>query len=191
MKATLLTPVLGFALSSLTASAGLIATTSYNGSTYELWEQSGITWAAANTAASAAGGHLATFTDAAETQAVYDAFIGTGFFTANSGQRYQAWLGGYTTETDQSTTDSWAWAWVTGEAWDAYAAGNFAAFEPNGDSTGLTINRFGTPYWNDEGGLVGGYIVEKSVSVPDGGSALALMTGGVALLGLYSRRTRG
>ena len=52
------------------------------------------------------------------------------------------------------------WKWVTGAAWTADDANNFSTGEPNGDSEGLAINRYGTFTFNDEGGHVGGYIVE-------------------------------
>lgn len=180
------------AVSGVTALAAPIATTSYGGHSYELWESPGISWSDANLAATGAGGYLATLTDASETSAVFSAFIGTGYFQPTAGQASQAWLGGYTTDPGFTTTDPTHWAWVTGEAWNAFSAGNFAGGEPNGDSSGLAINRYGTPEWNDEGGFVGGYIVEKgAVGVPDGGSTLALLGGATLLLGAIGRRLRG
>ena len=192
MKRTSLLAISCVAASAVTAIAAPIATTSYGGHDYELWESSGISWSDANLAAVGAGGYLATLTDAAETAAVYGAFIGTGYFQPIEAQASQAWLGGYTTDPGFSTTDSTHWAWVTGEAWNAFAAGNFGGGEPNGDSSGLALNRYGTPEWNDEGGLVGGYIVEKgAVGVPDGGSTLAFLGGATLLLGALGRRVRG
>jgi hypothetical protein len=185
----------GILLAESNASAtSFITSTAYGGHTYELWADLDISWAAAKANAEAGGGFLASLTDAAETSAVYGSLIGNNFFTGNDGQKYQAWLGGYTTKPNYSTTDPTAWAWVTGEAWSAFDAGNFASGEPNGDSSGLTINRFGTSKWNDESGRVGGYIVEKNGvernGVPDSGSTLALLAGACAMIGTLGRRFR-
>lgn len=175
--------LIGASALSATASS-FVASTTYGGHTYTLMSNSGITWAAANAEANASGAYLATFTTAAETTAVYSAFIGQGFFTANNGQQYQAWLGGHTADLSGTTTSSSNWAWVTGETWTAFDIGNFAGGEPNGDSSGLSINRFGTPKWNDEGTLVGGYIKET----PDASSSLALLGGSFALIGFMRSR---
>ena len=192
----------GIALTSITAfPSTLVNSTSYNGHTYDLFDSLDISWQDAKAAAVADGGYLATLTDSSETTAVYGAFIGTGFFTANDGQQYQAWLGGYTTDSGFTTTNPSAWAWTTGEAWTAFDAGNFAIGEPNGDSSGLSINRFGTPKWNDESGRVGGYIVEHNPhnnvdndvvthAIPDSASTLALLSGSFALLGAFRRKFR-
>ncbi len=174
--------LVGLTLTGLNASAGLIGSTTYNGHTYELWEAPGMAWKDARDAAAASGGHLATLTDAAETAAVYGALIGNGFFTTTGLYEGQAWLGGYTADLSFSTTDPNNWAWVTGEPWNAFAAGNFGSGEPNGDSSGLSINRFGTSEWNDEGGYTGGYILERGPSVPDSGSAVSLLGLGLALV---------
>ncbi|MBF8285663.1 MAG: C-type lectin protein [Anaerolineales bacterium] len=180
----------GIALASVNGfGSTFLTSTTYNGHTYELWDSLDISWADASVEATAGGGYLAAFTDAPETTTVYGALIGTGFFTANDGQQYQAWLGGYTTDPGFTTTDPTAWAWVTGEALTAFDAGNFAGGEPNGDSSGLSINRFGTSQWNDEGGRVGGFIVEKN-GVPDAGSSLALLSGSFMLLAALARKVR-
>jgi hypothetical protein len=161
--------------------------------TYELWDAPGISWAAAETAAEAEGGYLATFTTAGETAAVNAAFLGQGFFQPVDTQAASAWLGAVTLNgSGNANQQPLNWKWVTGEAWNAYDAGNFASGEPNGDSEGLTINRFGNSSpgkWNDEGSYVGGYIVEHG-SVPDGGSSLALLGGAFALVGALGRKFR-
>ncbi len=186
MKLPTLGLLVGVAMTGASAiGATLVASTTYNGHSYELWDELDISWAGANLAASMGGGYLAVLTDEAETVAVYSSLIGNGFFTANDGQQYQAWIGGYTTAGGFSTTDATAWAWVTGEAWNIFATENFAPLEPNGDSSGLSINRFGTSEWNDESGRVGGFIVEKDV--PDAGSSLVLLGASFALLAAYRR----
>lgn len=169
----------------------MIDSTTYGGHTYELWSDAGVSWENALSAAVGGGGYLAAFTDATETSAVYGDFIGTGFFTSNDGQAHQAWLGGYTTDPGFSTQDPTAWSWINGDSWTAFDAGNFAGGEPNGDSSGLTVNRFGTSKWNDEGGTVSGYIVEKDGnSVPDSGSTLALLASACAAMGAFGRKIR-
>jgi len=178
---------------SASAASAKQGTTVYGGHTYELWSSYDIAWDTAVTEAQAAGGYLAVLTTQAETEAVYGAFKGTDFFQELDGQAYSAYLGGYAIDGDgnriMSTTDPTAWAWVTGEAWTAFDSGNFGGVEPNGDSEGLSINRFGNSLFNDESGLVGGYIVEKN-GVPDSGSTLALLGGAFTLLGALSRRIR-
>jgi VPDSG-CTERM motif len=173
-------------LGGMSASAQLLKTTTYGGHTYELWAHNGISWVDAEAAAVAEGGTLAVFTTPAETTSVYNTFIGTGFFTTGSSQDIEAWLGARPADGSSSTHDPNNWAWVTGEAWNAYDAGNFDPGEPNGDSSGLAINRQGAPTWNDEGGHVGGYIVEKAV--PDAGSSLVLLGGALGLLGMIRRK---
>jgi len=176
-------------LASVNASAdSLVFTTTFGGHSYELWDANSIHWTDAKAAAEAGGGYLAVFTDAAETSSVYNSLIGHGFFQPGDAQGIQAWLGGFTANLSGSTTDPTNWAWVTGEAWTAFDQNNFAAGEPNGDSEGLAINRYGTFNWNDEGGFVGGYIVEKGNSVPEGGSMLTML--GMGLAGLAALRRK-
>jgi len=178
--------VASVALAGLNASAStLLTSTTYGGHTYELWDSLHIGWEDAKNEAVAAGGYLAVLTDAAETTAVYNGLIGNGFFQAVEGQDNEAWLGGYPADGSHSTTDRNNWAWVTGEAWTAFDRDNFAGGEPNGDSGGLTINRFANSFWNDDT-VVGGYIVEKN-GVPDAGSTLALLSGAIAALGAARR----
>ncbi len=183
------------ALATATASAASVkeSTAVYGGHTYELWSSLDIAWDAAVLEAQDAGGYLAVLTTQEETEAVYNAFKGIGFFQEQMAQETSAYLGGYAIDDSgariTSTTDPNAWAWVTGEAWTAFNSGNFGDEEPNGDSEGLSINRYGNTLFNDESGLVGGYIVEKN-GVPDSGSTLALLGGAFTLLGALSRKLR-
>jgi hypothetical protein len=159
-----------------------------NGHYYELVVDQ-VAWTEAKSAAEAKGGYLATLTSEAENNWVYQSVVAPLFTYPNP--NLQAWLGGYTTNPGQSTTDPNAWAWVTGEEWDWT---NWAPGEPNGDSTGLTINRFANNKWNDEGSWlpnVGGYVVEyerNPQAVPDAGASATLL--GLALMGLTSIRSR-
>ncbi len=164
-----------------TAQAAPIAVTNYNGHQYSLYEAPGITWADASAAAAgvSSNSYLAVFGDPGETESVYAGLIGNGFFTTTGSQ---AWLGARPADNSSSTTDPTNWAWSNGETWTSFNALNFAPGEPNGDSSGLAINRYGSSTFNDEGGFVGGYIVESAVRVPEGGSAIALM--GIAIGGL-------
>jgi hypothetical protein len=188
--------VLGAALiSQVDASAQTFVTsTVYGSQVYQLWSGN-LPWATAEADAVADGGYLAVLTSAAQTAAVYNGLIGNDFFTQPGGEANQAWLGGYTADGSGSTTDPNNWAWVTGAPWNAFDAGNFAAGEPNGDSEGLAINRYGTDQWNDEGGLVGGFIVEKNIigdrnGVPDSGSTQIMLAGACALMGAVGRKFR-
>jgi len=183
---TLALAVTGFVLTGLTASADPIASTTYGGHTYDLYAAPGLSWSDAEAAAVLQGGYLAVLTDSAENSAVYSALIGAGFFSVQGGQESQAWLGGFTADLSGSTFDPLNWAWVTGEAWTAFNAANFAAGEPNGDSQGLAINRYGNSTYNDDT-RTGGYIVEKN-SVPEGGMTLALL--GLSLSGLAFLRRK-
>lgn len=162
-----------------------IATTTYGGHTYELFQSSAISWTDAEAAAVANGGYLAVLTDTAETTAVYGGLINNGFFQQTGGTAVEAWLGA-TPAVGTSTTDPNNWKWVDGEAWTAFDASNFANGEPNGDpNSGLAINRYGSFAFNDEGGTVGGYIVEFN-SVPDAGLTAMLL--GVGLIGVGTFR---
>jgi hypothetical protein len=190
----LLNHVLGIALGGICLSAVSafsqieIASTTYGGDSYELWQSPGISWAQAEANAVSLGGTLAVLTSSAQTTAVYGNLIGNGFFQSSGGLGAEAWLGALPAVPDSNggTTDPNNWAWVTGAPWTSFDAGNFDPGEPNGDAnSGLGINLDGIAKWNDEGntGEIGGYIVEKLVpSVPDGGLAIAML--GTALSGL-------
>ena len=134
------------------------------------------------------GTALGTFSLGSVPAGNYDLFLyGANFdgtrgaaFTVSSGTP----LGGFT-----STTNPNNWAWVTGAPWTAFDASNFAPGEPNGDSEGLTMNRYGNSTWNDEGTEVGGYIVEVR-GVPDACSTQMLLVGACGMIGAVGRKFR-
>jgi hypothetical protein len=190
MKNQILTlTFLGSLAAMSSASAALIGQTTYNGHMYELYQDAGISWTAAQANATSAGGYLAVLTDATEIQTVYNSLIGAGFFQPVAGQSTEAWLGATPADGSFSTTSNLNWKWVTGEAWTADDAANFGAGEPNGDSTGLAINRYGNFQFNDEGGAVGGYIVEKN-GVPDGGSTVAMLGAAMGAVAFVRRKVK-
>lgn len=170
-----------------TASADPVFVTSYNydGHTYSLYADTGIHWQAASDWAISKGQELAVLPDTATISAVYAGLIGNGFFTKNDGQAYSAWLGATPSGSVTSTTSRYDWSWVDGTAWTDQAANNFASNEPNGDSEGLSINRYGNFSFNDEGGFVGGFITE---SVPDGATTIMLLGGSLCGIGMLRRK---
>jgi hypothetical protein len=104
-----------------------------------------LSWEEANTAATAAGGHLATITSAAENNFVFSLVNQPRFWNGYSGP----WLGGYQDPATQQPTGNWRW--VTGESW-TYT--NWQAGQPN-DSGGKAEDKlqFGfaslVSVWND------------------------------------------
>jgi hypothetical protein len=100
---------------------------SFGGHTY-FRSDDAVLWAAANTAANATGGHLATVTSAAE-----NAFLSNNVFT---------WIG----LSDQVTENTFKW--VTGEP---FSYSNWGSGEPNNNNNEdqVEINRGGPGLWND------------------------------------------
>jgi hypothetical protein len=194
MRKALIACALGLSLillAGLDASATpvFVTSTTYGGHTYSLFGANGISWVDAENAAVADGGYLAVLTTQAENNYVYSQLIGHGFFTTGSSQDIEAWLGARPADGTFSTTSPTNWAWVTGEAWTAFDASNFAPGEPNGDSSGLAINRLGQATYNDEGGHVGGFIVEKATATPEGGTTALFLGCGLLALGALRRRS--
>jgi hypothetical protein len=192
---TLAVAIGGIVLGGISASAGPIATTTYGGDTFELFDNNGISWSTAEANAVADGGTLAVLTSTAQIEAVYNGLINNGFFQGggSGSQDVEAWLGATPADGSSSTLSANNWEWVTGAAWTVDDAENFAAGEPNGDSDGLAINRYGTFTFNDEGGHVGGYIVELGRdgnvgTVPDASSTLPLFGMSLAGLAAFARR---
>jgi hypothetical protein len=78
----------------------------------------GISWSAANSAATSAGGYLATITSAAEGAFVYTSLVDNPIYWNQepSGSDLGPWLGAYQTS-DNGGQASQNWVWVTGEPW--------------------------------------------------------------------------
>ena len=123
----------------------MIATATYDGHTYQLYNDS-LIWSNAKAKCEELGGHLATITSAEEQKAV------AGMLS--KGRREGYWIGGSGSGTN--------WSWLTGEA---FSYSNWHKGEPNGaasgeDSIGI-YKSDGT--WNDWTGkktLSNGFILE-------------------------------
>jgi hypothetical protein len=97
----------------------------------------GVSWTAANTAALAANGHLATITSAEEGLFVYANLVDNPIYWNQEpgGSDLGPWLGAYQTSDNGGQANS-NWVWVTGEPW-SYS--NWHSGEPN-NFTGLLEN---------------------------------------------------
>jgi hypothetical protein len=125
----------------------------------------GLTWNAANTAAQAQGGYLATITSAAENAFVFNLVNSPQFFTALNGCGPA--LGGV--QIPGSAEPAAGWSWQTGETW-AYT--NWRAGEPNNQDGFAQEDRLtffsytsSTPssLWGDlpqNDTNIGGYVIE-------------------------------
>jgi hypothetical protein len=141
-----------------------------NGHWYAFVKHDGVTWTAAEAAAEASGGYLATITSSAE-----NGFVGA-IWLANVGS--SAWIGGYQTPPSPHEGDFRAdWQWVTGEQWGFT---DWHAGEPNNyqdrQEDKLQYSYFGT-LWNDSadnanygGNSLAGYLVEwnSAAVIPPG-----------------------
>lgn len=158
----------------------------------------GLTWGAANSAAVAAGGHLATPMNAAENAFVFALVDSPAFFTNLSvnGDRVGPWLGIYS---DASSIGSFQY--VTGGALGAYQP--WGPGQPDGYGGGAQgvsyyagANR--GPTWGDQPqiGLAGftlpqGYIVEYTTApVPEPASVALLLAGLGGVMVARSRAKR-
>lgn len=109
-----------------------------NGHWYAI-DQQGMTWPAAEAAAEALGGHLATISSEAENSFAYD-------LAAAAGRYQEIWLGGF--QPQGSAEPDGGWQWVTGEPFD-YT--NWAGGQPD-DSGGLQdgLQFWFGPEWDDK-----------------------------------------
>jgi hypothetical protein len=178
-----------------------IASVSYGGDEFYLYAGNN-TWAADEALANADGGYLAILPNQSTITAVYNGLINNGFFVSGgSSQAAEAYIGAIPADGSASTSNPNNWSWVTSAPAGLYngqpvpsvvpwtVGGNFHSGEPNGDSEGLAINRYGDSTFNDEGSGTGGYIVEVGpVPAPDGGMTAGLLGG--ALLGLQAIRRK-
>ncbi len=117
-----------------------------NGHFYDIVSAPGtISWEDANSAATAAGGYLATITSQAENDFVFGLVNNAIYWDGSSGP----WLGGFQSPATQQPAANWQW--VTGEVWN-YTA--WQAGQPN-DSGGKDENKLQYGFaplvstWND------------------------------------------
>ena len=180
-----------------------IASFSYGGDEFYLYAGNN-SWAADEAAANSLGGYLAILTNPATITAVYNGLINNGFFVSGGGggQSVEAYIGAIPADGTDSTGNPNNWSWVTTAPAGLYlgspvasvvpwtVGGNFHSGEPNGDSEGLAINRYGDSTFNDEGSGTGGYIVETGPigGVPDSGTTCGLLGGALLSLQMLRRK---
>jgi len=170
-----------------------------NGHYYDIVAAQGIAWPDANSAASASsfggfGGYLVTITSAEE-----HAFVNTVIQKQGLGEM---WAGGFQNPITELNSQA-GWTWVHGEGtfpgvdstspyavWNAGEPNDFYGTNPLEQYLGLNNG----PGFNDEGNLgnIAGYVIEydPSIRVPDAGSTAVMLTGGIALLGAFTRKLR-
>ncbi len=149
---------------------------------YELVEQSGLNWDAADAAAQtksrlAMPGYLATITSAAE-----NAFITDNLLSEVWNPRGY-WLGGLHPEGSGEPDDGWEWATLETWSYTNWNAGEPNDFGENEDHLEILARAGDTGEWNDiYGGRTDlqGYIVEYSN--PEPATMGLLIMGGLALL---------
>jgi hypothetical protein len=163
--------------------------------------RSPISWTAAQAAAVAAGGHLATITSAGENAFVFSLIDDPAYWIVGGGASHSngPWLGGL--QVSKANEPAGGWAWITGEAFV------FTNWEPSQPDNGANTEDYLTFWsnvfptrastWNDNsdnGGTVASYVIEiptAAAAVAPEPVALALfaMTG-IPLAGamVYRRR---
>jgi len=169
-----------------------------NGHTYRVVAKPNlISWDAASSEASLAGGYLATITSPAENAFVFSLIDNAAFWT-QSANDHGPWIGGF--QPPGSSEPSGGWTWVTepgASGAEPFSYANWEAGEPNN----LTASVLGTTYnqdrisffhsgsgrastWSDEYNLTGSplnqwtisYVIEFN-SIPEPGA--------ISLVGLF------
>ena len=138
-----------------------------------------VTWDEASSAATAAGGYLATLTSAEENVFVFSLVTDAKYWGGQVGD-HGPWLGGV--QSPATSVPSANWQWVTGEAWNFE---NWYPGEPN-DWNGFPEDRLifykNSAQWDDfpndwfGAGPLPAYIIEYSVQAVPEPSSLILWT---------------
>jgi len=151
-----------------------------------------ISWSDANTAATAAGGYLATITSANENTFVFNLTNSPAYWD-QSVNDHGPWLGGFQPSGSQEPAGGWQWVTQPGAGSpEPFSYTNWAAGQPsndNGIEDSLNFFHSGTgtaDTWNDEANsntFVKSYVIEyNSAPTPEPGTALAGVLVGVGLL---------
>jgi len=153
----------------------------------------GITWGAAEAAAVALGGTLATPASAEENDFVFTLASqhASAWFTDTAGHARGPWLGGF--QAAAAVEPAGGWQWVNGEGDFAYTA--WAPGQPNNSGGAESRLQFYgstsafSAAWNDASATAQmlGYVVEWSTAIPEPGTP-ALVLFGLALSGLAAAR---
>jgi hypothetical protein len=159
-----------------------------NGHTYRVVAASGlISWDAANAAALATGGYLATITSAEENSFVFTLIDDPTYWTQSSND-HGPWIGGFQPANSSEPSGGFTWVKQTGAATpELFAYANWESGEPNNLTTtvsGINYNQdrvsffhVGTgraPTWSDEYNLTGtglnqwtkSYVIELEPTPP-------------------------
>lgn len=141
-----------------------------NGHYYQtVFVTNGITWAAANAAANAAGGYLCTITSAEENVFVANLIQNdTNLFSYAFGTTCGPWIGGV--QTNGAPEPDGGWTWGTGEPWSFTAWANGEPNDNGDEDRVMFYEDYETTYitnWNDANHdtSLNGYVIEYD-SVP-------------------------
>ena len=167
----------------------------HNGHAYRVVSVAGgITWDAADIAALALGGALATITSADENDFVFAeaALHPSAWFTDTAGHARGPWLGGF--QPPGSPEPAGGWQWVNGEGAVVYT--DWAPGQPN-NTAGIEsrLQFYGATaafdrVWNDasDTAVMLGYVVEFSAPVPEPSPAALLLAGLLSAALIHHRR---